>query len=375
MYNTRYIHGLVCRNQNGGYFHPGRIYDLPKKMEVAEIYIEMFWSMYPEKPSRECVAVRARVSPSFAEKVMKELAETGHVLDPEWIKQSWNKSRGIGSCLSTEEDIFLLSLRLEAPQRPNIDYIRQLEQYYGTTVSTGFITNWFKKKFPFPGSFRKANLIPLDKFKQRNILRFLQYKKKMDLLWDHTKWNFLDEKHIVNKDAIPTTGRADPLTGYIDFIPVTGDFRESYNIFAIISANPAKPRPVQYRIDQENGTASTFVRFIMALIISGFFVHEEVLVMDNARIHTGGEADSVETLLWETLIDGKPLNVLVVYLPTRSPELNPIEFVFHILTRRIRSFRYRSGGPCDEVVMKKAKRVFDEMDYALILRIYIHCGY
>jgi hypothetical protein len=68
--------------------------------------------------------------------------------------------------------------------------------------------------------------------------------------------------HIVNKDVIPPKGRADPLTGYVDYIPVTGNFRESYNIFAIISGNPRKPHPVQYRIDKENGTAETFVLFI-----------------------------------------------------------------------------------------------------------------
>jgi hypothetical protein len=84
-------------------------------------------------------------------------------------------------------------------------------------------------------------------------------------------------------------GRTNSLTGYIDFIPVTGDFRESYNIFAIISGNPAKPRPVAYMIDKENVTAETFVHFITALIISVLFLHEEVLVMDNARIHTGGK--------------------------------------------------------------------------------------
>jgi hypothetical protein len=110
----------------------------------------------------------------------------------------------------------------------------------------------------------------------------------MDLLFHHTKWNFLDEKHIVNKDALSTKGRVNPLTGYIDFIPVTGDFCKSYNIFAIISGNPAKLHPVQYRIDKENGMAETFVCFITVLIISGFVLHEEVLVMDNARIHTGG---------------------------------------------------------------------------------------
>ncbi len=84
----------------------------------------------------------------------------------------------------------------------------------------------------------------------------------------------------------------------------------------MISGNPTKPRPVKYRIDQENGSASTFVRFITALIISGFFKHEGVLVMDNARIHTGGEANGINTHLWETPIDGRPLHVLVVYLPT-----------------------------------------------------------
>jgi hypothetical protein len=156
----------------------------------------------------------------------------------------------------------------------------------------------------------------------------------------------------VNHDVLSKKGRANPLTGYINFIPVTGNFRESCNIFAVISGNPTKPRPIEYRIDQENGSSATFLLFITALIISGFFKHEEVLVMDNARIHPGGDASGVETLLWETPIDGRPLHVLVVYLPTHSPELNPIEY---ILTARIQSFRYRTARPCDKVVKTKSK--------------------
>jgi transposase len=62
------------------------------------------------------------------------------------------------------------------------------------------------------------------------------------------------------------------------------------------------------------------------------------LWMDDARIHTGGVASSVETLLWEMPIEGRPLHILVVYLATHSPELNAIEFVFHILTAQIPSF-------------------------------------
>jgi hypothetical protein len=122
-------------------------------------------------------------------------------------------------------------------------------------------------------------------------------------------WNFLDEKHIVNHNALSKKGRANPLMGYISFIPVTGDFCQSYNIFAIISGNPTtKPHPIEYRIDQENGSAATFVLFIIALLISGFFKHEKILVMDNARMHTDGEADGIKTLLWKTPIDGRPLH-------------------------------------------------------------------
>jgi hypothetical protein len=108
--------------------------DLPKKMEVAEIYIEMCWMINPVKPSPDWVGAKARVSPSFAEKAMYELAETGHVLDLELVKLSWKKAWGIGSCLTTEMEIFLLVLCLEHPERPNVDYIRQLNEFYSKTV-------------------------------------------------------------------------------------------------------------------------------------------------------------------------------------------------------------------------------------------------
>ena len=48
----------------------------------------------------------------------------------------------------------------------------------------------------------------------------------------------------------------------------------------------------------------------------------------NARIHTGGDATVVKDLLWDTVVEGRPLNAYVLLLPTRSPELNPIELVF-----------------------------------------------
>jgi hypothetical protein len=46
----------------------------------------------------------------------------------------------------------------------------------------------------------------------------------MDMFPDHSKWNFLDKKHMVNKDCLPKTIRAGPLTGYVDTIEVSGTF-------------------------------------------------------------------------------------------------------------------------------------------------------
>jgi hypothetical protein len=85
--------------------------------------------------------------------------------------------------------------------------------------------------------------------------------------------------------------------------------------------------------------------------------------MDNATIHTGGNANIVEDMLWTSVMDGMPLHVVILYLPTRSPALNPIELIFHILGQGIRSFRYRMPGPCEHAVLVQATRVMDGMSH------------
>jgi hypothetical protein len=57
------VQGGFLHNANGSSFHPGTIYNLPKKMEVTEIYIEMCWTMFPIKPSHKHVRAKARVRP------------------------------------------------------------------------------------------------------------------------------------------------------------------------------------------------------------------------------------------------------------------------------------------------------------------------
>ena len=79
--------------------------------------------------------------------------------------------------------------------------------------------------------------------------------------------------------------RKDPLMGKLPCIHVSGDFRESYNIMAIISPNPLKAHPMDYTIGKENDTSEAFEGFLTYLIANHFFLHNKFLLMDNVTIH------------------------------------------------------------------------------------------
>jgi hypothetical protein len=61
--------------------------------------------------------------------------------------------------------------------------------------------------------------------------------------------------------------------------------------------NPQKIRPVAYSVGCDNGNIASFLAFVNFLLQNSWLDHGDVLVMDNASIHTGGEADIVEYLI------------------------------------------------------------------------------
>ena len=157
---------------------------------------------------------------------------------------------------------------------------------------------------------------------------------------DHSQFNFIDEKHLVNSNYSEVKQRIDPLTGIREGILVSGDFQNSCTIIACILLNLRKLVPMFYIYSSNINNADSFMAFIKAIIKSGFLLYGEVLILDNAQIHIGGSASALEELLWNTIINNELLNCLVLYLPTCSPELNLIELVFHILVQQLKSFHY-----------------------------------
>ena len=103
----------------------------------------------------------------------------------------------------------------------------------------------------------------------------------------------------------------------------------------------------------------------------------DIFVADNARIHDCFETDDLADLLWNFPGEGGvALRVLLIYLPTRSPELNPIELIFNTFVKRLKKFRreyplsYRELG-----ALGSAKLTLDEMQIDLMITTAKHCGY
>ena len=164
---------------------------------------------------------------------------------------------------------YILDLRTERPERPNYNYVQELYKKYDKKVCEKTITNFFrsKREFIFEGSFCVPNKVPINKFTNKNMIRIYEYQHTIHFLIEFIiRFNFCDEKHIVNHDCLPKKVRRDPVTGKRPAIMVSGNFCNAYNIFACISANPKKITPIAYHIERNNGSAVSFVTFICNMI-------------------------------------------------------------------------------------------------------------
>ena len=365
---------MILTNRNGGEYVNGRTYPVEKKVLLARKYINMYQASYPEKPSISAFARESGVGWWMGNKIVKEL-EGGGIVDPSNGKKI-GSTRTVGDQLDPEDEALILSLHAEDPARPNRSYIQELHQQNGVLVSTQFISKWFEKRFNKKGRFVKPNMVPLDKFRYENILKYVEFKLDVEALCDHTRYNFIDEKHLNNDEIYSKKIRANPINGCKVGIPVSGNFRErDVNLIAAITANQNKEEPCAFMIGKQSGTSEVFMAFIQHLIESGWLGHNEVLVMDNCSIHSQASSKDIEEVLWNTVVHDRPLQCVVLWLPTRSPELNPIELVFHILARRIRDFKYLEINDGSETIQDRAITVLENLSFKTIIDCIVHCGY
>jgi hypothetical protein len=79
------------------------------------------------------------------------------------------------------------------------DYAYCLAIDRGTFVSRAVIGKWFLATFPFKGSMRKLNKVPINKFTNNNILRWAEF---MYCVKQIPPWHlvFGDVKQVLNAD-------------------------------------------------------------------------------------------------------------------------------------------------------------------------------
>ena len=287
-------------NSYGGYFHLGDPYPHDKRKAIIHVFLEMYQKTFPLRPTFTAVAKEAKVCVSTARRYINEFLETGDIKDPQEkaiMKKAVSNGHNLKLLLTLEEEQFLLGIRAEDSTTPLAVYCQHLIDEFDKEISVSYLHNWWKYRFHFRGNLRKSCLIPKDKFTNENWSRYCEFRMSCNILHDHTRFNFVDEKHLVNHNGQDIKGRVDPTTGILEGIPVSGDFRDANNIICCISANHRKMQHVFYAIRKKNTDSSAFMDFIERMVAEKFLIHNEILVMDNAAIHVKGESDMLEDYL------------------------------------------------------------------------------
>jgi hypothetical protein len=138
------IRGLLWENQNGVFFFSGQTCGLLRKFGVGKTYLRLWELSFPAIPIALELARESNVRWRYAAKVISEIHLHDAIIAPAGILLGKNVRWGVGQHLAPEEDMFLLSLYAEIPNRPNLDYCRELLAYKGTVISSSFISDFAK---------------------------------------------------------------------------------------------------------------------------------------------------------------------------------------------------------------------------------------
>mmetsp|Transcript_21168 Transcript_21168/g.48056 ORF Transcript_21168/g.48056 Transcript_21168/m.48056 type:complete len:98 (+) Transcript_21168:339-632(+) len=94
----------------------------------------------------------------------------------------------------------------------------------------------------------------------------------------------------------------------------------------------------------------------------------DILISDNTYYHWGGEAATLEDYLWDEH------NVLIVCLPARTPEWNPMELVWGVIVQQLGLMPL--GHICSlgtDAVAHAATSVLEKINHDDIVKFYSKC--
>ncbi|KAL7534650.1 hypothetical protein ACHAXR_006021 [Thalassiosira sp. AJA248-18] len=318
-------------NQQGGVYHRGVAFSCAKKIEVAAAYVSAA-DATGGRPNISQLQRDCKVSRDFVRKIEKELlGNDGMILHPSAIQANRPGPRGPGSrTLDDIDSAVILFLYLDEPSRSLADYVNTLGLLTGTVASKSTISRFFTDAFPHRGGMCRPNLVPFDKFRPANIQRAVEYVELIASI-DPERIKFGDEKHLKGDEIFNRKVRRNPLTGEVPEMTVDPDFRNRYNLTGFCSINPRTTRQAVWcSLHECINDADNFSLELEYAIRGGFFRGGDVLVLDNAAVHTGKENTVLEDYLWSSY------GIFLIFLPARAPEWNPMQQVWNCTMQRVK---------------------------------------
>ena len=196
-------------NKHGNIYLNGGKYPIELKVRVAHAYMKASNNL-SRLANITHLATKMGVSRGYIQSVTDELMVHGY------ITERTHPSKGTLGCpgrtkLTALDYWFLIYLYREEPSRTLRSYANELESFSGVIVSRQTIYNVLTKAFNYKDKLRTANLIPLDKFRENNILRANEFIGTIRKIPLHRIKTF-DEKLLKNSEGLARRVRRDPIT-------------------------------------------------------------------------------------------------------------------------------------------------------------------
>ena len=361
--------GIVKVNNKGGFYIHGKTLGVQSDIEAFATYMKIMREK--GKCSIRDLAKAIKRSRKYSGRIINQLKKNNGVLNCV-LEENQNESRKkpkqrttYGSKTFDDIDVqVLFELRREQPNRTLRSYRQNLIERTGTEASESLISKFFLHNFEHSGKLVKSSHVPIDKFKPDNILRALEYKEIIQKM-DPRRLKFGDEKHLKGKEIFNRKNRRDPVTGMVENTIVTSDFRNTYTIIGFCGINGNMP--FFFDLHKSTNNAATFRDAIDKALAAQFLRPRDILVLDNASIHLYKESKNLDDYLYER-------GILLLFLPARSPELNPIELLWNVLVQRLRHCILPRDVPSDACALA-AKNIMDDFTTDDVERAYMKTGY
>jgi DDE superfamily endonuclease len=129
--------------------------------------------------------------------------------------------------------------------------------------------------------------------------------------------------------------------------------------------------PVDYYVytDTRNDS-SRLSSCVERSIAKGFLQAWDVLIIDNKCIYRSPDVFNLSEWLWDTY------RILLLYLPPRSPDLNPMKLLWKLVSRRLNHLmNVNHPWMPNDAVAAASQTVLSSISHVDVLDAYRMCGY